>query len=378
MRVSYINSICARHDAISNAIHSEVSLLQRTYGAEVRLFAYRCDYPNLPYKQASDASVVAMDPHFQNSDLIIFHFGVFYPLFNLISLIPREVPRVVVFHNVTPKKFLPHSAHSTIDRSLGQISMMAWADEVICDSDENLRVLRKHGIKTPATVVPIAVPSATGAPSIKPSVEDKVIRFAFVGRFVQSKGIADLIAAFSDIAEAHPETCMLLDMLGNLDFSDPALVQNVRNFARRIHERYGERVTVEVHGSAPDAVKLKLLTDADVFVLPTYHEGFCVPIIEALGKACRVIAYDNSNVPSVCGGQGHLVETGSVGALARALNQECERVSSLVWRGTGAGSYREYRERVLAYCRNYLPEAVDNAFLGTIDRILFRAASHSA
>ena len=47
--------------------------------------------------------------------------------------------------------------------------------------------------------------------------------------------------------------------------------------------------------------------DAGVFVLPTRHEGFCVPIVEALAAGCKVIACDNSNTPAVTGGLASLV-----------------------------------------------------------------------
>lgn len=370
MKVSYINSICAKHDAISNAIKNEISLFQNVYNAEVKFYAYRCDHPDMPFVEAMDASVVAMDRHFQHSDLVIFHFGVFYPLFNLLPLIPSNIPRVVIFHNITPKKFLPEDAHEVIEKSLGQLSIMSWADHIICDSPENLRVIREHGVKTPATVVPIAVPSAIGAPEAKASFVDGRVRFGFVGRFVRSKGIHDLLVAFKRVIEHHPDTSMSLDFLGNLDFSDSLVVEEIHEFIRYSHEHFGDRVTIKLHGSAPDEVKFQILADVDIFVLPTYHEGYCVPILEAFGKGCRVVAYDNSNTPNISGGYARLVETGNVDYLTTALSDELELVTSSRWADPHNGDYKAYREQILAYCARFMPEAVDKAFLETVERIL--------
>ncbi|WP_440967189.1 glycosyltransferase [Massilia sp. GER05] len=69
----------------------------------------------------------------------------------------------------------------------------------------------------------------------------------------------------------------------------------------------GDRIVVRLHGDAPEDAKERILRDADVFVPPARHAGFCVPIVEALAAGCKVIAYDNSNTPAVTGGLASLV-----------------------------------------------------------------------
>ena len=98
------------------------------------------------------------------------------------------------------------------------------------------------------------------------------------------------------------------------------------------------------HGDASETEKWRLLGEADIFVLPTHHEGFCVPIVEALVSGCRVIAYDNSNVTSISGGLGTLVLTGDVRALSDAIARTVGDVSSAAWVSDGGyGTYANHR-----------------------------------
>ncbi|OYV45323.1 MAG: hypothetical protein B7X10_05930 [Burkholderiales bacterium 21-58-4] len=91
MKISYINGICYRNDAISNSIRDEISWLSKDN--DVRLYAYDCNFEDLPYTKVRAERDVIFDPHFQSSDLVVFHFGIFYPLFNLLPVAPRTTRR---------------------------------------------------------------------------------------------------------------------------------------------------------------------------------------------------------------------------------------------------------------------------------------------
>ena len=139
MKIAYVNSICQKYDAISNAIREEIGWL-RAAGHEVRLFAYACEFDDLPCTIVDNEVQIVFDPFFQGCDMAVFHFGVFYPLFNVLPATPCRARRVVVFHNITPKHVLPRSAHALIDRSFVQMANIAFAHHAICDSHTNMAV----------------------------------------------------------------------------------------------------------------------------------------------------------------------------------------------------------------------------------------------
>ena len=50
-----------------------------------------------------------------------------------------------------------------------------------------------------------------------------------------------------------------------------------------------------------------------------------MPVLEALASGCKVISYDNSNLPAISGGLAQLVPTGDVAALAAAIADAAPR-----------------------------------------------------
>lgn len=369
MRISLIHGICVRNDAISNAIADQLQWL-RGAGHDVHLYAYACDRPELQCQLVHTLSDVAFDAHFQHSEVVIFHFGIYYPLFDLIPVVPRRARRLVAFHNITPKQFVAEAQHATIDRSFRQMANIAFADHVLCDSVSNQAVLRAAHIDTPATVLPLAVACAPQALAHKPSADDGIIRLAFIGRLVESKGPHDLIAALRRVLERGPRGQRLtLDVIANLGFSDPALVDMVRDAATALPGLFGERISVRLHGDATEALKQRVLAEADLFVLPTRHEGFCVPIVEALGSGCKVITYANSNTPAISGGHAHLLPSGDGDALASALANAIAHIAAPAWRAAGPGGYLAYAQQTWQYAQLYAPATIRQRFLDLITQL---------
>ncbi|MFZ2172154.1 MAG: glycosyltransferase [Methylococcaceae bacterium] len=370
MKISYIHGICVKNDAISNSIRDEITWLSSEVQNDVRLYTYACDHVDLPFTIVSDLRDVAFDLHFQSSDLVVFHFGVFYPLFHLLPVAPARAKRLIVFHNITPKQFVSDENHATIDKSFQQMANIVFADHVVCVSQTNLDVLRMAGIHTPATVLPLAVHSDLQMPESKPSAIDGLIRLAFVGRFVRPKGPGELLEALHRVLQRNQSMQLSLDMVGNLSFSDAVLLEEIRKTAGVMQQSFGDRVKIAIHGNASEITKRQILQDADLFVLPTYHEGFCVPIVEALASGCKVIAYENSNTPAIAGGLAKLTPTGDIDAMSCAIADSIEEITSSAWRSTDIGSYTEYARRTRQYVQQYSPELAKQRFLDFIKHFI--------
>lgn len=360
MNISYVNSVCVRNDAVSIAIRDEIRALQQGRMGSVQLFTYQCDHAEVPNVIVSDIGEVAFHPHFQSSALVVFHFGIYYQLFDLLPVVPRRARRLVVFHNVTPREHVSAADRDIIDRSFVQMSNIAWADHVICDSDTNLQVLRDAGIETPGSVLPLALHVPALPPSAKPSFADDTLRIAFIGRFVTSKGPDVLLRAVRELAASQSAPRLKVDLIGNTRFSDPQVLARTRALAAAIADAHPRSVAVAIHGDADDETKQTLLREADLFVLPTLHEGFCVPILEALASGCLVIAYRNSNTPTISGGLARLVTTGDEAALLAALAKAAAHVRSPPWRTEGG--YDEYCRACRQHVASYAPDRVAAAF----------------
>jgi glycosyltransferase involved in cell wall biosynthesis len=367
MKISYINSICSKNDAVSNSIRNELTWLLSDGGHNVRFYAYECDYGDLNFFKIGSPSDIIFDHHFQTSDLIVLHFGVYSPLFDIIPVAPKGAKKVVVFHNITPKEFLPKSAHELIERSFNQMYNLIFADHVVCVSKTNQSVLVQAGIDRPCTILPLAVHSESNMPDSKPSFDDAIIRAVFIGRFVRSKGAGDLLAAFDSIMESTDYDAIVLDFIGNLKFSDTQVVSELEKGIDDLMSKHKGRIEIRLHGSADEAMKNRILQEADIFILPTKHEGFCVPILEAFANGCQVITYNNSNTPLVSGGLASLVETGNVEQLAFEINRAIKLTQSSQW--VNDGGYYTFTCLLAKHIKQFHPDKVKKRFFEFIDYI---------
>ena len=362
INVSFINSLCVERDAISMAVRDEMAALRTVPGVNAKLFTYRCDISDVHFLPVETITDIAFDRHFQTSDIVIAHYGVRYPLFNVLPLTPRRATRIVVFHNVTPIAHSPRSGHDGVAISLRQISNAQWADHVICDSETNLETLREMGVTTAASVLPLAVHGSPRPPETKPSGRDGVVRIAFVGRFVKSKGVTDLLHALAALLGRGALTNVRLVLIGNTEFSSPSTLARMQNQIDALRRDVGRHLSVELVADASDEHKTEVLRESDLFVLPTYHEGFCVPILEAIAAGCRVITYDNSNTARIGGGLTTLVPTGDLERLAATIESATADVRSEAWHGPGQSGYRDYVERAQRHVDYYAPAVVHARF----------------
>ena len=76
-------------------------------------------------------------------------------------------------------------------------------------------------------------------------------------------------------------------------------------------------------GSVSGAALEAYFRAADVFVLASDHEGFCVPLAEAMGHGVPIVAYGVTAVPETVGGAGLVLDDKSpvpfAAAVARVL-----------------------------------------------------------
>jgi glycosyltransferase involved in cell wall biosynthesis len=127
------------------------------------------------------------------------------------------------------------------------------------------------------------------------------VNILFVGRLVPNKRQDDLILAFS--AYHHlVNTNSRLILVGS-EAHAPGYRLEVQSLAASLD--------LADHVHMPGAVSREELGGyyqvADLFLCLSEHEGFCIPLVEAMAFNLPVIAYRSTGVPYALGGAGLLV-----------------------------------------------------------------------
>ncbi len=92
--------------------------------------------------------------------------------------------------------------------------------------------------------------------------------------------------------------------------------------ANNLLEELGLKDTCQLIGEVRREKKARLLSEADFFVLPSYHEGLPMAILEAMASGLAVVATPVGGIPEVVrdGYNGFLIPAGDVASLAEKLS----------------------------------------------------------
>lgn len=322
-RVAIISGIRVRHDAISNIIcHQRRTLADAGY--DVSVLVHHHDDEGFDWESTVATSwELLRHPAYLDADLVIFHFGIYYELFNALALDhPRHARRVVHFHNVTPPELLHGKTKRSAQDGLIQLAIAERADAVWSDSLHNTEVLGDYTEIDRSAVVDMApsVPDIRERPH-DDSPHDGPVRLIAVGRFVAAKGLSDLVAALASV-DPEVRSRLRLTLAGSIANSDDAYLHQLGQEIAAA----GLADLIDIVPDPPDEELVDLLWRADVFVSSSHHEGFCVPAIEALAAGCRSVVTDAGALPDTVGACGVVVPAHDPAALAAAIVTEVDIV----------------------------------------------------
>jgi glycosyltransferase involved in cell wall biosynthesis len=345
-RATVVNGNCVRYDAIGNHLVAELEALRQA-GYEPLLLVEHLD-ARLPLdvRRAAVslrlADVRAPAPevrwaveHFLLSDVVIVTFSTSYELCELITLARGTV--VFDYHGVTPPELWGAENPGYRNQVQGQRSrnLVRYADYAMARSrymrDELLQtglIPAERVVVTPLGQLPLP-PKSTPllwqtpsrdqeAPCVSPLLPDagregppqRVL--LYVGRMARNKRLIDLVEALALVRQHHPETCLLL-------VGDNQL-RPYRDYAREVQQRardLGCEAGVCFTGQVPDLEPY--YRRCDLFVTASIHEGFCLPVIEAMAHGKPVVAVAATALPETIGEGGVLCEPRNPASLAAAI-----------------------------------------------------------
>jgi len=237
--------------------------------------------------------------------ICLYHFSIGSAAGRLIYHSPDRL--VSIYHNITPARFFlgfhPHLAGLCYH---GRRELRAFAPRTelgLGDSEFNRRELEQAGYARSA-VLPIvhdfARYAGRPAPVVRRLYGDGRRNILFVGRVIPNKKVDDLLRVFA-VYKRHFDPRSRLLVVGDYRGHERYL-QRLRELVRRLRLQ-----DVVLTGHVEDDELRAYYSVADAFLCLSEHEGYCVPLVEAMHFGVPVLAFDAGAVRETLRGGGVLL-----------------------------------------------------------------------
>jgi glycosyltransferase involved in cell wall biosynthesis len=240
----------------------------------------------------------------------------------------RPEPKIVNYHNITPGNLLsgwdPEVGRNA---DLGRHQLTKLAPETtlgIAVSRFNECELGDAGfghtvVATPLIDLDSRIREADEATAdrLAASRRDGGADMLFVGRIAPNKAQHDVIKALAAYRRTY-------DPKARLHLVGGVASAGYNRSLNRFVEELGLREAVDFAGSVTDTQLAAYYRAADVFVCCSDHEGFCVPLLEAMQHRLPIVAYGAAAVPETVGGAGVVLPDKTPALVAAAVRRVLE------------------------------------------------------
>ena len=237
---------------------------------------------------------------------LCYHSSIGSPVAEFVATRPE--PLIVDYHNITPAHFFDRwEPVLSVYLRAGRRQLRGLASRAtlgIADSAFNAEELEQVGYRATG-VVPILFDRADLHTDIDEAERERLeasrpadsSTWLFVGTLAPHKAQHDLVKALAVYRRIH-------DPNARLRLVGSSLSKTYATALREFVDELGLTDAVELVGSVPDAVLGAYFATADVYVGLSEHEGFCVPLLEAMHHGLPVVAFGAGAVPETlgCGG----------------------------------------------------------------------------
>lgn len=316
MRVDQFCAGFAPGDAISNEALAIRSMLQCN-GIESEIYSEFYEHgPGLEVKDYRSYQPA-------KESVLIYHHS-FYTKFA--DLIPKlSCRKLMVSHNVTPGHFVrPYnrSFAGKLDQARELPGRIAhFFDGALADSQYNAEDLYRAGFKD-VQIKPV-IYSVDDPDSGEESAALREIRktepeVIFVGRVFPNKKHQDVLKAFYFFKKICPDA--RLTLVGSFHPQVLAYTTELKNLVSAL----GLNGSVTFTGNIADEHMHSIYKRAHLFLSMSAHEGFCVPLLEAMYFSLPVIAYSSTAVPETLSDAGILFSQKDYPAVAELMSYTLE------------------------------------------------------
>ena len=343
-------------DAVSNDA-AAIQQMIRDSGMDTALYSRHID-SRLPAGMVRH--VKDMEP-LADEDILLYHGSTGDPMNLRVPLLKGK--KMMRYHNITPPGFFEeYSRRSKALTENGYWEMRTTAPDysyALADSDYNRQDMRRLGFRCPIHVCPVVIPFSDydrepDAEVLERYSGDGWTNLLFVGRISPNKRQENVIRAF-EYYHRHYNPKSRLFLVGSPVGMETYLVR-LQKYVKALKLEDSVIFTGQISFRAI----LAYYRLADVFVCMSEHEGFCVPIVEAMYFGVPIVALRAAAVPETLGNGGLLLDSSEPETAAAAIDR-------LVRDGELRGKLEEEQKKKLL---GYRYEKVRERFLGCLEAFM--------
>jgi glycosyltransferase involved in cell wall biosynthesis len=250
----------------------------------------------------------------REGDHAILHYSIDSAAFEYVY--ERAARSAIHYHNVTPPDLLWRDAPAlALQCGRGRDRLASFTGRVsaaAADSVFNAAELAQVGMPD-ATVIGVMrdIPSRFGEPE-RTTEPGRGLHLLFVGRGVPNKCQHDLILTTAALVQGGDDA--VLTLVGSWG-GNRAYLERCQHLVRVLGLEHRVRFLGSVDSSTLD----QTYRDADVFVCLSEHEGYCVPLLEAMDRQLPIVAFSAGAVPETLGRAGLLLPDKAPSLTAEAI-----------------------------------------------------------
>jgi glycosyltransferase involved in cell wall biosynthesis len=324
-------------DAISNYAR-ELQRIIRSWGHPSEIFA--------PAPAIEPKVRHLCRPHTEHAavggkgNILIYHFSIGSVASAYYAVAPDA--RIMIYHNITPDRFF-----SVLNPEFGALlaagrremeELRGATPLALAVSEYNRRELEAAGFSSTG-IIPLTLDwsSLDGSPSRSLLLKYRAARdsLIFVGRLVPNKKIEDLLKTFHHYKLIKPAASLFL--VGK-ETGQEAYAEYLRSVIREL-----ELPDVVFTGHISHREWLSYYRLGKVFLCLSEHEGFCLPLLEAMHFGLPVMAYAAAAIPDTLGSAGVLIREKNYPETAEMAAELCDN------RELREAVVKKQRERLAAF-----------------------------
>lgn len=359
-KIAILTPCIADGDAVSNdVIGMHQCLTKNGYISQIFAESYSTEKYNI--KQVKEIRKFLQS----KSDIFIYHYSIGWDVaLNLLT--EMNCKKVVRYHNVTPPKFYENinTEYTSVCRAgQEQLKHITALRDVLYLAASEYNASEFYSLKIPKENILVLPPFhhvndlqyIDADISVLDRYIDGKVNILMVGRLAPNKGHTILIDAF-DIYHTTYNRDSRLFIVGKED-------DRLKNYSTFISQKVNDLglqdSVVFTGGVSTEALKAYYLV-SNIFLMTSEHEGFCVPLVEAMAMKLPIVAYGSTAIPYTVGKAGLVWDQPDPYLLAGSV--DCIARDEMISANLGELGWRRYNEA-------FTNEQIETSFLEFIKNI---------